>query len=451
MKMIRNKYVSMAVIKNVYKIIFSFILIFILSLTIPGRNDKVYAAPLEDCDLDGFDDATGVPVPWPGYDETKGDTPDGPAGSKVPATVSGSNTNNSATGNSDSAVPGKINNEDSKKTDVKSESLSDTSTGKTNSTKSQNTSKAESVKANSNVEDKTKSGKTESTPISKASTSTQDSAGREESAKTNAAEPAKINTTAKEDTNKVASGNTGNEIKDNAGKEESDNKDTGVNDNTGVLAAGITNGTAADNTDGGAGDGNAALATSVTIEGNSQEEAPLNETEQSEADIEDTDNVNNSNTDSSNEIETIINTKGLLEITEAAGSMIHAGSSIIISGFGFAENINDLEIVIQPEAVSLGFVKSSENGSFETQLNVPEDLKTGTYQIAILYQGKEITNQETLIGAKAADSFLQALSVGFTKDNKGLVPGLFILLGLFISGIGAMGTNIVIRSRQSKN
>jgi hypothetical protein len=36
------------------------------------------AAPLEDCDADGFDDATGVAVPWPGYDETHGDTPAGP-------------------------------------------------------------------------------------------------------------------------------------------------------------------------------------------------------------------------------------------------------------------------------------------------------------------------------------------------------------------------------------
>jgi hypothetical protein len=30
--------------------------------------------PLEDCDFDCYDDHTGVPVPWAGYDETRGDT-----------------------------------------------------------------------------------------------------------------------------------------------------------------------------------------------------------------------------------------------------------------------------------------------------------------------------------------------------------------------------------------
>ena len=49
-----------------------------LPLVVPGTTQLAYAAPLEDCDLDGFDDATGAPVPWPGYDETRGDTPAGP-------------------------------------------------------------------------------------------------------------------------------------------------------------------------------------------------------------------------------------------------------------------------------------------------------------------------------------------------------------------------------------
>lgn len=28
---------------------------------------------MEDCDLDGYDDHTGKPVPWRGFDGTKGD------------------------------------------------------------------------------------------------------------------------------------------------------------------------------------------------------------------------------------------------------------------------------------------------------------------------------------------------------------------------------------------
>jgi hypothetical protein len=33
----------------------------------------------EDCDWDGYDDHTGVAVPWPGFDGTRGDTPAGPS------------------------------------------------------------------------------------------------------------------------------------------------------------------------------------------------------------------------------------------------------------------------------------------------------------------------------------------------------------------------------------
>jgi len=49
-----------------------------VALNLPGAIGVAQAAPLEDCDADGFDDATGVAVPWPGFDETHGDTPAGP-------------------------------------------------------------------------------------------------------------------------------------------------------------------------------------------------------------------------------------------------------------------------------------------------------------------------------------------------------------------------------------
>lgn len=49
-----------------------------VALNVPGLLRAAQAAPLEDCDADGFDDATGAAVPWPGFDETHGDTPAGP-------------------------------------------------------------------------------------------------------------------------------------------------------------------------------------------------------------------------------------------------------------------------------------------------------------------------------------------------------------------------------------
>jgi len=54
------------------------VLVVPLSFSLPGAVKVAHAAPLEDCDADGFDDSTGVAVPWAGYDETRGDTEAGP-------------------------------------------------------------------------------------------------------------------------------------------------------------------------------------------------------------------------------------------------------------------------------------------------------------------------------------------------------------------------------------
>ncbi|SHO44743.1 hypothetical protein [Anaerocolumna xylanovorans] len=400
------------------KMIFSFVLIFVLVLTVPGRYHNVYAAPLEDCDLDGYDDATGVPVPWPGYDETKGDTPDGPGGSKTPATAPGS-TDSTAAGNSSSETPGKASSEDTDKADSgKSRNTNDANSGKTDSTKSAKTNKensgkankADSEKANSTVQDKTgkaESGKTGSTTSGKTNSTAADNTGKVESDKTSDADSVKTNSTAQENTEKA---------------EDRQTSTTSIEtDNTGSTVSG---------------------------EGSNQDGASQSENKQAEVNSDNDDTVN---TDTpADEIETVINAKGSLEITEAAGSIIHAGSSVIVLGSGFAGDIDNLEIEIQSEPRQLGIVESSKNGSFEAKLNIPEDLKAGIHHIVVLYQGKEITRQQIEVGPKAADSFLQALSVGFTKDNKGLIPGLLILLVLFVSGTGVLGVNVLFHSRQLK-
>jgi hypothetical protein len=46
-----------------------------LSWRLPAGPRPAFAsAPLEDCDLDGYDDHTGAPVPWAGFDATRGDS-----------------------------------------------------------------------------------------------------------------------------------------------------------------------------------------------------------------------------------------------------------------------------------------------------------------------------------------------------------------------------------------
>jgi len=49
-----------------------------MSVSIAHADDNDYTQ-WEDCDWDGYDDHTGVKVPWPGFDGTKGDTPAGPS------------------------------------------------------------------------------------------------------------------------------------------------------------------------------------------------------------------------------------------------------------------------------------------------------------------------------------------------------------------------------------
>ncbi|MDR1778736.1 MAG: hypothetical protein LBR14_03145 [Clostridiales Family XIII bacterium] len=66
-----------------------------LALAGTGGADA-YNGYLEDCDFDGYDDETGAPVPWYGFDQTKGDTVpadwDGVAGSYSFTTNTGSGT-----------------------------------------------------------------------------------------------------------------------------------------------------------------------------------------------------------------------------------------------------------------------------------------------------------------------------------------------------------------------
>lgn len=90
----------------------------------PAATDEVYAADYEyweDCDWDGYDDHTGVKVPWVGFDGTRGDTPAGPsatsqtgkkkqeekasssASSSTSASSSGSSSSASSSGSSDTS------------------------------------------------------------------------------------------------------------------------------------------------------------------------------------------------------------------------------------------------------------------------------------------------------------------------------------------------------------
>lgn len=428
MKTIRKEYQPMGTLKKAYKLIFTAVLTFALVILVPGGYENVYAAPLEDCDLDGFDDATGVPVPWPGYDETKGDTPDGPAGSKTPTTTP-ANADNTSTDTSGKVTPGKTSGEDSESKENTGSSGSDNA-GKNNSTKSDST-------ATSDL------GKTNTETSEKKNNTGADKTVKSESGKANSVTSANTKTSATDNTKKVESEKSNTTTKNSAGNTESEKINSTVKDDIAAVESNGTSDITSDTTNSEETENTDSLASGEKTPGNDEnqkgDETAEESTESENAYI------------SAADVETVINTKGVLDIRETAGSVIHVGSSIIISGTGFAENIQDLEIQIQSEPRQLGIVESSESGTFQAEFLIPEELEAGIHNIVLLYQGEEITRQEIEIGPKAADSFIKAISVGFTADNKGLFPGLSILLGLSVLGIGTLGVTAFIRPRHSKS
>lgn len=448
MKTIRSKYVSRCLKKNIVKMLLAFIITFTGMLVLPGKSHTVYAAHLEDCDLDGFDDATGVPVPWPGYDETKGDTPDGPGGSKTSGTTSGGITGNNdsnATSSSGSTKDGTASGTTSTKAEASTSKAADSKTDSAgNNTKSikgnvaENTTKdstepAAKNKTNSKVNSTSKStGKNVSDSISStSSTST--------SSSTTSNQP---NNAISEKSNSSSGDQDGNTInKSLSTKATGTTGSTAPDKSSTATAEEPGNETTKENTVSGDGSSDA-IADSTESEINQENSGVTAESsETNEVELADFSEVF---------LDSIINTKGILDITETNGSLLHAGSTIIITGAGFKENIENLEIELHSEPQPLGVVNSKEDGSFDLQVSLPENLESGNHQIVVLYQGKEIVRQQIEVGPKPADSFSQALLVGFTSENKGLIPGLAILGGLFVLGVAVIIINELVRLRGAK-
>lgn len=441
-KDIKSKMSKINKINNLCKFISAFLIAAVFIFAAPSGSNIVYAAPLEDCDLDGYDDATGVPVPWPGYDETKGDTPDGPAGSKVPVIVTPTPMVTQAP--TDSSNEGsKDSNKDSNENSNKDSSVQTggSSTGKTDSVKPSTSNDGTSDKTNSNQ------GKTGSTTNSSANSTSGDKSTTTESSKNNST--------------------TSNSTQNNTSKKDSD-KSVNVSGSDSNGTGGSTNGNGNETplSDEGSQEGNNQNGTnqevvnqleSVQDELSDKEDTLQVNNENTTTDDTQADNVGGNHSDIDNTVdsnhtveglETVILTKGTLDITEINGSRVHVGSFIKITGTGFAGNVKNLEIQIQSEAKQLGFVHSLADGSFEGQFSIPNDLEAGTHNIVILYGGTEISRWPIEIGPEAADSFIKAFTVGFTRENKGLVPGIIILIGLFLVGAGAISYHTFIRTKR---
>lgn len=152
------------ILRKLLPITFTLAVATAVTFSTPVFVERAYAAPMEDCDLDGYDDHTGKPVPWRGFDGTKGDEVpsdwDGVSDSYVfknnksdssksnsSSSLSSSSSSKSSSGSSSSSSSGSSS---AKKTTTKSSSKSkSTKSSSKTSTKSSSKSSSKSTKKES--------------------------------------------------------------------------------------------------------------------------------------------------------------------------------------------------------------------------------------------------------------------------------------------------------------
>lgn len=346
------------IIKN---IILTIALISSLVITQPLYIETVHAAAIEDCDLDGYDDHTGNPVPWIGFDSTKGES--------LPPDWDGKTTYKS-----------KKAYEDAHKKEEVTEAPTKSSSVSTNNTNN----------ANKNTNSSSNSSSTKKSTSSKTTTS---SSTTKKSTTSSTTKKTTNNNTSKSDNTKATNEDKNNE-ENNSEKAEEQIEET------------------------------------TDTEKKSKKKKKKKKS--SKSDEKETSEVE----EISVEEQVVDIVAGELEITDAEGSIIHVGGKLVITGYGFTGNVEDIEVEIHSDnAISLGNFNTLEDGSFETVVSIPENLVAGEHEIVLKYHGETIAEQSIQVGEKVADTFLSALTVGFTKQNQGLIPGLVLLFGLFSAGI----------------
>jgi hypothetical protein len=304
----------------------------------------VYAADYEqweDCDWDGFDDHTGVPVPWAGFDGTRGDTPAGPSA-------------DSQTG----------------KKKAQEEAAKDNSSGSSSSKASE--SKSSESKSETKKQTKTKSdSKTKSKTSSK--TVTKKSSDKE------------------------------NVTDDSAATLDEEKIETDED----------------------------ASKTDKTKKKSSKKKAKLAAAQKALD-------------------EAVIAQKGAIEISESDGNPVHAGSSVIIKGTGFYGGADELDVEIHSTPTLIGKAATSDDGSFEVEVLLPENIGAGSHNIVVLYKGTEIARQPVELASAPADSFISALTVGFTEGGPEFYAGIIIIGALAALSALALLLSVFIKRKKVK-
>ena len=116
-----------------------------VTFSTPVFVERAYAAPMEDCDLDGYDDHTGKPVPWRGFDGTKGDEVPSDWDGVSDSYVFKNNKSDSSKSNSSSS----LSSSSSSKSSSESSSSSSSSSSSTKKATTKSSSKSKSTKKES--------------------------------------------------------------------------------------------------------------------------------------------------------------------------------------------------------------------------------------------------------------------------------------------------------------
>lgn len=358
---------------------------------------NTFAAAVEDCDLDGYDDHTGNPVPWIGFDSTKGE--------EIPAGWDGHTIYKSKKAFQDAQ----------KKDDEKSDS--------SGSGSSSGSSSSSSGSSGGSSSGSSSSSSSSSSGSSSGSGSTGSSSSGGSSSKSN---------TTKKSTSKSSSSKSSSSKKSSSKKTTDSSKSSQTNKKEESNVTEVNEEVASEAT--------TEEVTSAADEKNTEKKkSKKKKTKKEETTTEPESTVEELEEIIQPDIQTVISTGGTLEVNEEDGSIIHAGSNLLIKGTGFVGNVNDIVIEIHSDnAINLGNVSTAEDGSFEAKVYIPDDLEEGQHEVVIKYLGQEIATQTIKVGPKVADTFLAALTVGFSSQNKGLIPGLLILAGLAIAGIATL-------------
>lgn len=340
---------------------------------------KAYAAVYEDCDQDGFDDYTGKALPWIFFDGTKGD--------EIPSDW---DWNPAHTATSESAYYASRENKSNDSSSESGKSSSNTSSSESSSSTSKS-SASSSESSSSTSKTSTSSGAKNSSGSSDSTSSVQ---GKTTQSSSSTAKKSSVKTTNKK--TKKKSTNSRDHKTETVEETTTNKEETTAKEK---------------------------IKKKKNKNSNQVEEKTITENEEKVSTTEVPEDI----------------LVGTIEVYEKDGSALHAGSEIVIKGDNFTAGLDGLNIEIHSNnEYKVGTYKIAEDGSFLAEYHLPKEIEEGEHEVVLTYNGENILVEKVQIGGKAISSFKDSLFVGFTSQNKELIPGIILLLSLLFLGVGAV-------------